>query len=151
MVDVIHHIRYVGKLAKQFHDHLNSGGVVAIVTKSQEQVNANHLKAYFPLLTDININGRYHWYRPIRQLICQFKSAGFKHVETIPFQENASRYLTQSEVDRIKSKCISDFVLMPDAALDSGIKKLTKALKDTQSNTIECTYAGKTILVFSKK
>jgi len=147
MVDVIHFVRDVDTLAKKLFYKLKPGGKIALVTKSQEQIETSPFNKYFPFLVDIQLT-RYH---PIDKLSEQFENAGFKFGSAIDFEENPPRILNNDLLEKVRQKCFSVFWLLPDEIFDNGIKEFERTLTDTENNEIEENDTGKTILVFSKQ
>jgi len=145
IIDVMHFIKNINLLAKKLYSKCENNAMVAIVTQSHQQIKNRRYGDFFPSTIEIDLE-RYH---DIDALIDGFESAGFSLQKNIPYKENTIRYFDFSFLNNVRNKCFSMFELIDEKEFNNGIKKFEEALKGNNGK-IEESYAGKTILLFSK-
>jgi len=148
IIDVIHLIKDINYLAEQLCSKCADGAIVAVVTQSHEQIKKRRYREFFPSAIEKDLK-RYH---NIDTLIRAFESAHFNLYtnEPISFKENTIRILDYAFLDKVEKKCFSMFELIKENEFNSGIEKFKCELKKQKNKAIEESYAGKTILLFSK-
>jgi SAM-dependent methyltransferase len=146
IIDVIHLIKDINSLVKKLYSICNNGAKIAIVTQSHEQIKKRRYKDFFPSTIKIDL----HRYPDIDILIRSFNDVGFNLQKKEIFKENSIRMLDFAFLNKVKKKCFSMFELIHEDEFNSGIKKFEDALQKAEGNVIKETYAGKTILFFSK-
>jgi len=146
IIDVIHFIKDINSLARELYSKCVDEAIVAIVTQSHSQIENRRYRKFFPSAIEMDLK-RYH---KIDTLIKEFESVGFSLKENTIFKGNTTRKLDFAFLNKVKNKCFSMFELIDEEEFYSGIKKFEEALASANNNVIEESYAGKTILLFSK-
>jgi SAM-dependent methyltransferase len=146
VIDVVHFIKNIKSLAKELYFKCMDNAVVAIVTQSYDQIKNRPYKDFFPSALEKDLE-RYH---DIDTLIEDFRGVGFRLQERKIFKGGTQRKLGDDFLNKVKAKCFSMFELIDEDEFNDGIKKFEKALKDKRDGVLKYTYAGKTILLFSK-
>jgi cyclopropane fatty-acyl-phospholipid synthase-like methyltransferase len=145
IIDVIHFIKDVYSFAEKLYHKCADNGKVIVVTQSHEQIESRYYREFFPTAINKDLE-RYH---DIETLTQDFQEAGFSLLKNEQYKRDSTRILDFAFLNRIRNKCFSMFELIDEDEFNSGIKKFEDALRKN-NNQIEETYAGKTILVFSK-
>jgi 2-polyprenyl-3-methyl-5-hydroxy-6-metoxy-1,4-benzoquinol methylase len=145
IIDVMHFIKDTYSLAQKLHSKCTDEAVIAIVTQSNEQIKNRGYNEFFPSAKKIDLK-RYH---DIGTLIKDFERASFSLQKKIIFKGNTTRKFNLAFLDKVRKKCFSMFELIDENEFNSGIKKFEEALAKN-NNVIKESYAGKTILLFSK-
>lgn len=117
---VIHHIRDIGRLARECRRVL-ARGCVALITVPEGFIRNHPLNAYFPSVATVD-GARF---QPVEDVVDALRAAGFSRVG----QDHCTgppRCVDEYYAERIANRFISTYDLIPPDELQTGLERLRR-------------------------
>ena len=117
-VYVLHHIEDIRRVFTECARVLRRGHA-AFVTASTEFIRRHPMNHYFPSFSAIDCAR----FQPIDDVCAHLQAAGFRHLGVERFQAEP-RPINRAFADRVASKFISTYELIPPDEFEAGLKRL---------------------------
>jgi ubiquinone/menaquinone biosynthesis C-methylase UbiE len=120
-MNVVHHLADLERFFEESYRVLKDGGILVIVTESEEDIETCGMIKYFPEAKEIGLKR----FPAIDSLTDEANQTGFR--EFVSGKTSGYVLIDQRFIDRLARKCYSTFWLMTDDAHRRGMQRLEKA------------------------
>lgn len=140
MTDVIHHIKDVNQMFKEFYRILKTNGKVCVMTQSHHQIDMRYMSEFFPETADVDKKR----YPDINQIINSATNNNLLFLKTQIVEEEIACRLDQNFLELIEKKGYSMLHLIDDVDYLKGLEIVREEIPCIRKS------AGCTLVWFKK-